>query len=72
MFQQIEQLIGAFESGRLSRRQLAARLSALIAALAGAERVAAAEDVKTSTFEALGLNHIALRVTNVSPRVGPS
>lgn len=41
MLHEIEQMIEAFERGRLTRRQLVARMGTVIAALAGVQRVAA-------------------------------
>jgi hypothetical protein len=68
-----EKLVGDFEQGRLSRRQLAARLVGLGAALAtfqGATwgQTAAAEGTTAAkpTFAAKGLDHIALDVTDVA------
>jgi len=68
-----EQLIEDFEQGRLSRRQLVARLIGLGAAVAtfpgtgwaqeaAGQRAAAAKP----TFQAQGLNHIALDVSDVA------
>lgn len=59
----IDRLIGQFESGRLSRRQLVTHLGALVALLGGAGRGVAAEE--GSTFQAVGIDHVALRVTDV-------
>jgi catechol 2,3-dioxygenase-like lactoylglutathione lyase family enzyme len=66
-----EKLVTDFELGRLSRRQLAARLVGLGAAMA-APRIGAAQTVEkagevatTPTFQATGLHHIALDVTDV-------
>ena len=67
MWSQIEGLVGAFERGLLSRRDLVRRLGAVAIVAAGAKRLAAAEEQpeEESTFKAVGLNHIALRVTDV-------
>lgn len=54
-------LVDSFTTGRLSRRQLIGQLSALVA-LGGSP---AAAQRRPSTFEALGLNHLALRVTDL-------
>ena len=64
MHAELDKMIGAFEQGKLTRRQLISRLGAFVAAMAGSTRLEAAEQ-KTSTFEAVGLNHIALNVSNV-------
>ncbi len=67
-----EKLVGDFEQGRLSRRQLAARLVGLGAALATFQdaswgQTAASEEATAvkPTFAAKGLDHIALDVTDV-------
>ncbi len=60
----LDRMIGAFEQGKLTRRQLISRLGAFVAAMAGSTRLEAAGQ-KPSTFEAVGLNHIALNVSNV-------
>jgi catechol 2,3-dioxygenase-like lactoylglutathione lyase family enzyme len=60
-----EALIEAFERGLLSRRQLASRLLGLGAALAVTAGSAEASPGDVATFEATGLNHIALNVASV-------
>jgi lactoylglutathione lyase len=65
-----ENLIEDFERGRLSRRQLVARLMGLGAALATSGRIGWAQGTSAPvaarpTFQAQGLNHIALDVTDV-------
>ena len=67
-----EKLVGDFECGRLSRRQLVGRLVGLGAAIAMAPRLGFAQQTKSSdtataapTFQATGLDHIALDVTDV-------
>lgn len=64
---QIRRLIDDFERGRLSRRELAARLVALAMAAAGARGADAAEEPSGPgpTFRAEGIDHVALRVTDV-------
>ena len=57
----IEMMVDLFAAGRLSRRQLIGQLSALVALGGGA----ATAQRRPSTFEALGLNHLALRVTDL-------
>ena len=63
----IDKLIGEFEKGRLSRRELLKHLGAIIAATSGVGGVTAAQvtEIPASTFQAVGLNHIALSVTDV-------
>ena len=63
MKNEITKLVGQFESGRINRRQLVAGLGSLVAVLSTNNRALAAES--ESTFEAVELNHIALRVTDV-------
>ena len=62
-----ERLIEDFERGLMSRRQLAAHLIGLGAALAATARAAEAGqgDAPAPTFQATGLNHIALDVASV-------
>lgn len=66
MVHEIEATVGAVERGAIGRREAVRRLTALVAALAGA-RAASAESGSTSTFRARGLNHLALRVREVPP-----
>ena len=61
----ISEMVGQYEAGRITRRQLVSRLSAFALASVGLGGTAVAAK-KESTFSALGLNHIALRVTDVS------
>ena len=68
MFSEVDGMVQAFENGQLSRRELVIRLGAVCAAWAGLTRPAAAKEdavASNSTFEAVGLNHIALRVTDI-------
>ena len=60
-----EQLVDQFERGLLSRRQLASRLIGLGAALAATSNAAGAEQDK-ATFQATGLDHVALDVKEVA------
>jgi catechol 2,3-dioxygenase-like lactoylglutathione lyase family enzyme len=62
-----ETLIADFERGLLSRRQLASRLMGLGAALAAMSRAADAEasQGEGATFQATGLDHVALNVHSV-------
>lgn len=66
MEKQIAALLDLFASGRMTRREAVARLSALAAAAAGLGSGGAAAQAVGSTFKAVGLNHIALRVTDVA------
>lgn len=75
MEQHINRMVGDFESGQLTRRQLVARLGALFALAGGVGNLLGADDTSSasddsksdggSTFTAVGLNHIALRVADV-------
>jgi catechol 2,3-dioxygenase-like lactoylglutathione lyase family enzyme len=58
-------LVEDFERGLLSRRQLASRLMGLGAALAVMPRTAGARQGDSPTFQATGLDHVALNVRNV-------
>jgi lactoylglutathione lyase len=61
----ITSMVEQFAAGRLSRRDLVLGLTAIVAAAAsGASNVAHAQQ-RPSTFQALGLNHLALRATNL-------
>jgi len=60
-----ETLVEDFERGLLSRRQLVARLMGLGAALAGMPSSAEARQADGATFQATGLNHVALNVRSV-------
>ncbi len=65
MLTQIEELVAAVEEGTISRRCLIARLGAIAACMAGVKHVAAASHPGATTFNAVGLNHIALSVSDV-------
>ena len=65
MQEQIDAVLDEFEAGRLSRRQLVGRLAAFVAIAAPGRGDVAAAQAPPSTFEALGLNHLALRVTDL-------
>lgn len=62
-----ESLVQDFERGLLSRRQLVSRLMGLGAALAAMGRAssAAASQAEAATFQATGLDHVALNVRSV-------
>ena len=64
MMTDISSLIDQFAAGRLSRRELLWGLTAIVAAASnGGSDGAHAQ--QPSTFQALGLNHLALRVTDL-------
>jgi catechol 2,3-dioxygenase-like lactoylglutathione lyase family enzyme len=65
MFQEIEQAVRAYEAGRLSRRQLVGALGTLLAAALSGPAAPSGAEGPESTFRSVGLNHIALRVTDV-------
>ena len=58
MKQLISNMLESYEGGRVSRRQLIQGLAAIAAA-------GYAAPAEASTFQGVGLNHLALRVTNV-------
>jgi catechol 2,3-dioxygenase-like lactoylglutathione lyase family enzyme len=63
----ISRLLHEYETGRLSRRQVLSHLGALMALAGGTGLVNGQErDQKSSTFQATGLDHIALRVKDVA------
>jgi metallothiol transferase len=62
----IERTLDALQMGEISRREAVFRLGALALAMAGGGRIAIAEaETASSTFNAVGLNHLALRVTDL-------
>ncbi|MGH9463557.1 MAG: VOC family protein [Vicinamibacteria bacterium] len=65
MTDRIEHTLEEFEKGRLTRREATARVLAFVAAFAGIGNGARGNQESPSTFKALGLNHIALRVTDI-------
>jgi len=60
-----ETLVEDFERGLLSRRQLVSRLMGLGAVIAVMSRGAGASQDTKSTFQATGLDHVALNVSSV-------
>lgn len=64
MEREVSRILADYETGRVSRRQVIQRL-ALLGAVAGCSSGGAAE-ASESTFEAAGLNHIALSVPDVA------
>lgn len=72
MHDTIEAMLGDYERGRLTRRQLVAHLAGLAAAAAGLGGIPAegqepeGDDSRAGpTFRATGVDHVALRVTDV-------
>lgn len=57
-------MVDQFVAGRLSRRDLVRGLASLVTAAAATGSVARAQP-RPNTFQALGLNHLALRVTDL-------
>ena len=55
----IDSMVEAFEKGRVSRRELVGALAGLVAA------AKASAEPSSSTFQAAGLNHIALGVPDI-------
>lgn len=69
MLQEAERLVDDVQSGRLSRREAVGRILALTGlALAGSARAQSGKGTqeKAPTFRSVGLNHIALRVTDIA------
>ena len=64
MLRLIDDVLARFAEGRLSRREALGRLAALAAA-AGAPGVLSAAEPSGGTFTSVGLNHVALGVTDV-------
>lgn len=68
MYEIADKLVQGVQEGRLGRREAVSRLVALAAAAfagsAGGAVPAAGTD--TSTFQSVGLNHVALNVTDIS------
>ena len=60
-----ETLVADFQRGVLSRRQLVSRLMGLGAAMTVMQRTAEANLAEGGTFQATGLNHVALNVSSV-------
>ncbi len=60
-----ETLVEDFQRGALSRRQLVSRLMGLGAAMTLMQRTAEANLAEGGTFQATGLNHVALNVSSV-------
>ena len=65
MLREIDEAVDAYEAGRLSRRELVGWLGAVVASAMASSSAARAAAPAESTFRSVGLNHIALRVTDV-------
>ena len=65
MVEQTTRLIEAVEQGRLGRREAVGRLVALAAATFAGGHVTTRAEGGDPTFRSVGLNHIALRVTDI-------
>ncbi len=61
-----EELFDQYDSGGIGRRQAIMRLLSLLLVFLGGRRLAAAPETAQTTFAATGLNHIALRVSDVA------
>ena len=67
MLREIDEVVRAYDAGRLSRRELVGWLGAAVAsAVAGSAAAAQSAAPPQSTFRSVGLNHIALRVTDIA------
>ncbi len=67
----IDRLVGTYEAGHISRRRLVTQLSAMTALATTVGSASGAQPWSTrqdpgATFQAVGLNHIALSVTDIS------
>lgn len=61
-----DEIVAQYERGELSRRQLAARLMGLGAALAAVRPASGAARADEGLFRATGLDHVALNVRDVA------
>lgn len=64
MVDDITAMVDRFAAGQVTRRDLVKGLTALVAAAASGETAVVSAQPRT-TFQALGLNHLALRVTDL-------
>ena len=64
MIDQVEGLLSDFESGKLTRRQVAVTLAALAAGALVSPRLGA-ENSGPESFAAISLNHVTLRVPDI-------
>jgi catechol 2,3-dioxygenase-like lactoylglutathione lyase family enzyme len=65
MENEINRFLEKFEKGHITRRQLIAKLGGLVMLLSGAKKGLTQNQNSKSTFEAIGINHIALGVKDV-------
>lgn len=65
MLEAVESLLESHAAGEISRRDAAARLLGVALAAVGAGRALGAEPAPESTFRAVALNHLGLRVVDV-------
>lgn len=65
MEKEVSQLLEQYENGEISRRQIVTALAGALASTAGRPSPGVA-GTETSTFEAVGLHHIALGVSDVA------
>jgi catechol 2,3-dioxygenase-like lactoylglutathione lyase family enzyme len=61
----VTSIVEQFVAGRLSRRELVYGLTVLVAAAAAGRAEISHAQQRNGTFQALGLNHLALRVTDL-------
>ncbi|NIR51512.1 hypothetical protein GWO43_23305 [candidate division KSB1 bacterium] len=62
----MEQILTNFESGHISRREAVVRLASLVLGVVGTSNIANTQHSGSPTFQAKGLNHLGLRVSNIS------
>jgi catechol 2,3-dioxygenase-like lactoylglutathione lyase family enzyme len=65
MTSDVATMVDQFIAGRLTRRELVWGMAALVAGAAAGPSGLVHAQPRLSTFQALGLNHLALRVTNL-------
>jgi catechol 2,3-dioxygenase-like lactoylglutathione lyase family enzyme len=65
MMSDVTTMVDQFIAGRLTRRQLVWGLGALMTGAASRPPAVVEAQQRSSTFQALGLNHLALRVTDL-------
>lgn len=66
MIGSIEKILANLQSGNISRREAVVRLASLALGVVGTNKLANATPEGTSTFQAKGLNHLGLRVSNIA------
>jgi predicted enzyme related to lactoylglutathione lyase len=71
MENELNRILDKFEKGHMTRRQLIAKLGVLVTMISGIEsifqpkQISAQDKNSKNTFEAIAINHIALRVSDV-------